>query len=168
MRKHISRFFLLLFFLQAAGGYVYFWARLGSIRQEMRQQLSHRPDDQLTLLVLTHEEFKRVKVDDHEVKVDGKMYDIARMVLKNDTIKIYALHDQAEDNLIAFLNELIRRSTTDKKQVPSQLVQLASLVFIPCQQVEMTCRLLSIHHHTPYRFPSSDFITEVENPPPRA
>jgi hypothetical protein len=167
VKKLFSRFCLMLLLMQVAGGYIYFWARLSVIRQEMRQQLRHRPDDQLTLLVLTQDEFKKARVDDHEVKVDGKMFDIARYEVENDTVKIYALHDRAEDNLLAFVNELIRRSAHDKKPVPTQLIQLVSLIFIPCQQVELTHRQLSVHHHTPYRFPSTGFITEVENPPPR-
>jgi len=167
VKKIIGIIFLSVLLLQVAGSYVYFIVRLSGIRSEMREQLKHKPDEELTLLTLSPEEFRKSKVDDHEVKVNGKMYDIARIVVTENKVLVYALHDEAEDNLLALLNEIVRRSSKDKKPVPSQLIQLLSLMFIPVEeQVLQNCRILYTHY-TGYSETIISFTCTIDSPPPR-
>lgn len=159
---------LSLLLLQAAGGYVYFIARLTAIRVEMREQLKTLPDHQLTLLTFTKEEFRKAKVNDHEVKVNGEMHDIARIVLKGEKLLVYAIHDEAEDNLLSFLDEMVKRASNDKKPVPSQLIQLLTLQFISVQTRLPQNTFVTIHHSSLYLTPLSSRATSIDSPPPRA
>jgi hypothetical protein len=167
VKKITGIVFLSVLLLQVAGSYVYFIVRLSGIRHEMREQLKHIPDEELTLLTLTREEFQKAKADDHEVKVNGKMYDIARIVVNDKNVFVYALHDEAEDNLLALLNEMVKRSSKDKKPVPSQLIQLITLVFVPVESQLLQNSSVAFIHHTPYRETSVSFYTVIESPPPR-
>lgn len=167
VKKVFGIVFLSTLLLQVAGSYVYFIVRLSAIRQEMREQLKAKPDEQLTLLTLTAEEYQKAKVDDHEVKVNEKMYDIARIVVQDDKVLVYALHDEAEDNLLAFLNEMVKRSSKDKKPVPSQLIQLLSLQFVIIENKIPALAGISVVHTTPYHTSFSSFIRRIESPPPR-
>ncbi len=167
MKKLTGILFLSVLLLQVGGSYVYFIVRLSAIRHEMRAQLQHKPDDQLTLLTLTHEEFQKAKADDHEVKVDGKMYDIARVVISGDKVLVYALHDEAEDNLIALLDEIVKRSSNDKKPVPSQLIQLLSLQFVIEENKFPSLTGEPVVHITPYSIYWPVGIASIESPPPR-
>ena len=167
MKKPVAIVFLSVILLQVAGSYLYFIVRLSGIRQEMREQLKDKPDDELTLLILTHAQFKKAKVDDHEVKVNGKMYDIARLVVKQDQVFVYALHDEAEDNLLAFLHEMVKRSAKDKKPVPSSLLHLLTLQFVIHEFVTRTNFGVFLDHITPYRACGSSFNSGIETPPPR-
>jgi hypothetical protein len=124
-------FFLCLLLIQAAGCYIYFVSRLITIRKEMREQLKYLPEEQLTRFYLTAEEFRKARVEDHEIKISGKMYDIARISEQGNRIMVLALHDEAEDNLFAFLSEIVSRSAKDKKPVPVQIEQLLTLHFLP-------------------------------------
>ena len=159
--------FLSILLLQVAGSYVYFIVRLSAIRQEMREQLKAKPDEQLTLLTLTAEEYQKAKVDDHEVKVNEKMYDITRIVVQDDKVLVYALHDEAEDNLLAFLNEMVKRSSKDKKPVPSQLIQLFTLQFVMIENTLPTLSATLVEHTTAYTISIPAFISLIESPPPR-
>jgi len=160
--------FLSLLLIQVAGCYIYFVGRLAAIRTEMREQLKYLPDDQLTLLKLTPEEFKKAKVDDHEVKVEGKMYDIARTTITKHHILVYAVHDEAEDNLLSFLDEILKRSSTDKKPVPSQLEELITLIFIPAEnQLPAACSM-DLIHSTHYSKTFLAFDRIIDSPPPRS
>ncbi len=168
MKKLFGITLLSLLLLQAAGCYVYFIARLTAIRIEMREQLNHLPDDQLTLLTLTFEEYQKAKVDDHEVKVNGKMYDIARLIVQKDKVLVYAKHDEAEDNLLSFLDEIVKRSTNDKKPVPSQLEQLLTLIFLPTENQLPVNSSVALIHATEYTRSFLAFDRMIDSPPPRS
>ena len=168
MKRSLSILFLGILLIQVSGCYVYFIARLTAIRIEMREQLNHLPDDQLTLLTLTTAEYHKAKVDDHEVKVNGKMYDIARVIFYKDKVLVYAIHDEAEDNLLSFLGEIVKRSTNDKKPVPSQLVQLLTLIFIPTENQFPVNSSVTFIHATKYTQSYHAFPRLIDSPPPRS
>jgi hypothetical protein len=168
VKKIFSILFLSALLLQVAGSYVYFIARLAGIRSEMREQLKYKPDEELTVFTLTPDEFLKIKVDDQEVKVDGKMYDIARIEKKGDKLVVYALHDEAEDNLLAFLSEMASRTSKDKKPVPSQLVKLITLQFV-FSEINLPVRTnYFTFHNSIYTEHESNFVQLIESPPPRA
>ncbi len=167
MKRVLGIILLNLLLLQAVGCYVYFIARLTAIRSEMREQLKYLPGNQLTLLTFTPEEYLHAKVDDHEVKVDGKMYDIARMTTTKNQVLIYAVHDEAEDNLLSFLDEILKRSSNDKKPVPSQLVQLLTLIFIPTENQLPVNSSVALVHATEYTKSFLAFDRMIDSPPPR-
>jgi len=161
-------FFLSLLLVQVGGCYIYFVGRLAAIRAEIREQLKHLPEEQLTRFHFTPEEFLTVRVEDHEIKVDGKMYDIARVTEQADHIIVLALHDEAEDNLLAFLTEMVSRSANDKKPVPIEVEQLLTLSFLPEAFIPLQNKCSDIIHTTPYKeFGSVVFFT-CELPPPRS
>jgi len=168
VKRSLCILFLGILLIQVSGCYVYFIARLTAIRIEMREQLNHLPDDQLTLLTLTTEEYQKAKVDDHEVKVNGKMYDIARLTVQKDKVLVYAIHDAAEDDLLSFLDEIVKRSTNDKKPVPSQLVQLLTLIFLPTENQLPVNSSVAFIHATKYTLSYLAFARLIDSPPPRS
>lgn len=169
MVKRIATiFFLGLLVLQVAGCYVYFMVRLSAIRTEKRAELKLLPDSALTVLTLTPAEFKQARVEEHEVKVAGKMYDIARIKLREGLVHVYGIHDEAEDNLLSFLNELVKRSTNDKKPIPEQLVNLLALEFLlEINSLPVNCSQ-PITHQSIYQNVISTVFHNSETPPPRS
>jgi hypothetical protein len=161
-------FFLGLLLMQVGGCYIYFVGRLAAIRTEMREQLKHLPEEQLTRFQFTPEEFVKARVEDHEIKVAGKMYDIARVTEKADRIIVLALHDEAEDNLLAFLSEMVSRSANDKKPVPVEVEQLLTLSFLSESFAIPQNEYSEIIHITPYKKFGSRVFFNHESPPPRS
>jgi hypothetical protein len=159
---------LSLLLLQAVGCYIYFIARLTAIRTEMREQLKTLPDHELTVFTFTHEEFRKAKENDHEIKVNGKMHDIARIVIQDNKLLVYALHDEAEDNLLSLLDEMMKRSSNDKKPVPSQLIQLLTLQFISVESYLPQNSFLTINHSSIYLSRQSLHAPIIDSPPPRS
>jgi len=167
VKKLTGILFLSVLLLQVAGSYVYFIVRLPGIRSEMREQLRHKTDEELTLLTFTEEEFRKAKADDHEVKVDGKMYDIARIAFHENRVLVYALHDESEDSLLALLGAMVSRTSHDKKPVPSQLLQLLTLQFVLIENKIPSIAGISVMHKTHYTRSLQSFISGIESPPPR-
>lgn len=132
LKRAFSIFVLVIFLAHFAGFYLYFFTQLQLVRQEMRAKLKELPADELELLILSAEEYKHAKVEEHEVKVQGKMYDIARVTEQSDSVLIYCVHDAAEDNLLAFLDKILSLPLKDKS-VPQGVLHFYTMCFLPTQ-----------------------------------
>lgn len=168
MKRAFTILLLTVFFLHFIGVYVYFVVKLSAIHREMKAQLQFLPEDQLERWQITRSEYESFKVDDHEISIAGKMYDIARVEQKGDSVIVFALHDEAEDNLLSFLDEVAVRSSKDTARAPSQVVQFTSLIFLmPMTAVLQKTSLTVIPSVTAYQFTTITFKAEHESPPPK-
>ncbi len=167
MKKLFAIAFVSLFLLHFAGVYTYFGVRLVAIRQEMKAKLKALPKEQLEKIILSKRDFQKVDVEENEIELNGKMYDIAKMEEKGNEYIVYALHDEHEDNLVSFLNEIVKRSSNDKKPVPSQLLQFLSLVFIPTQNNFCFYQKSYQKHFYQYSNLYLSFRTSIGSPPPQ-
>jgi hypothetical protein len=151
------------------GVYLYFGVRLFQIRTEMRAALKDLPQEKLEKFSMSQQEFNNVLMDEHEIKVDGRMYDIARVEQDHQLIIVYALHDEAEDNLLSFLDEIAKRPLQDKKSPPSQILQFIALTFLPPSKTALSHREGKILElNTKYAFNHSSIARSIESPPPQA
>lgn len=130
LKKILSVFVLSIFLAHFAGFYIYFFFQLSQIRTEMQAALRALPTKDLDLLKLSVEEYQRAKVEEHEIKVEGKMYDIARVEKQGDLLLVYCIHDEAEDNILAFLDKILSTPLKDKS-VPTGVLQFFSLNYLP-------------------------------------
>ena len=62
----------------------------------MKAKLRTLPDEELEILVMRQENFNKARVEEDEMEVLGKMYDIARIKESGDTVIVYALQDAEE------------------------------------------------------------------------
>jgi hypothetical protein len=133
----------------------------------MRAQLKELPSEKLQLLKLSPTAFKEAKVDEHEIKVNGKMYDISRIEKAGDTLLVYCLHDEAEDNLLAFLNKILSLPLKDKN-APSQVLKFTSLTFIlPSTPNFHPLPGIQSSTNTLYKVGISTFVPSLDSPPPK-
>jgi hypothetical protein len=117
--------------VQFAGLYCYYAFRLIEIRYEMEEDLARMPLHQLEKFTFTLTDYEKAKVEDKELKVNGKMYDVAKIERQNDLIVAYVLHDESEDDLISFVEMIMKKSHNDGKSKPEQLLKLISLQYLP-------------------------------------
>lgn len=170
LKRSLSVLVLCLFLAHFAGFYIYFFVQLSQVRKEMRAQLKYLPEDQLQLIKLSTAEYKKVKVDEHEVKVKGKMYDIARIRIQveSDSVFVYGIHDKAEDSLLAFLDKILSLPLKDKSG-PHQVLKFAYLTFIvPVVLQHNISRSVIPVTETGYLVSQTTFIQHPDSPPPKA
>lgn len=167
MKKFAAILVLTILLAHFAGYAVYFMVRMGQIRHEMRRELSLLPLRELTRFEFTLKEYHEAKVDDHEIKVEGKMYDIARMDFSGDRVIIYGKHDEAEDNLLAFFNEVFSRSWKDTQSSPTSLTSFLTLTFIiePCLALQV--EPVDQNHNTRLQLNPHSISLALESPPPK-
>jgi hypothetical protein len=169
LKRSFSITLIVLFLLNFVGVYLYFGIRLFQIRTEMRAALRDLPKEKLETFSMSQEEFEKVLVDEHEIKMKGRMYDIARIERDHQRIIVYALHDEAEDNLLSFLDEIAKRPLRDKKSPPSQILRFIALTFLPPSKASLSDRdgkILKLN--TKYTFNHSNIARSIESPPPQA
>jgi hypothetical protein len=165
LKRAFSIFVLGIFLAHFAGFYIYFFTQLHLVRQEMRAKLKELPAEELDLLILSMEEYQHAKVEEHEVKVDGKMYDIARVEQLGNQVLIYCVHDAAEDNLLAFLDKILSLPLKDKS-VPHGVLHFYTLHFLPAQFDFTLPEFTSPSSVTAYSAITSQFISaDIFYPP---
>lgn len=133
----------------------------------MRARLRELPADQLELIKLSRTEFEEAKEDEHEIKVHGKMYDIARAEVQDSLVNVYCLHDAAEDNILAFLDKVLASPLQDDHTVAS-MIQFFSLTYIPSYCDLVVPRFGNEESFTAYTESISVLCEEAEAPPPKS
>jgi hypothetical protein len=160
---------LVILLSNGTGFYVYYFLRLQDIRAEMRERLKLLPDEELEVLTLTREEYRKSVVEENEVKVNGKMYDVARVKISGRIVRVYCVHDEKEDNLLAFAAELLSAPMKEKPSVPVQIFQFIGLNFIlPTSDFDINNSGALVSIATPYGFALTEVCIQPSAPPPRA
>ena len=169
VKKSLSIALLSFFLLHLAGFYVYFGIRQAQIHREMRSKLKDLPADQLEVVHLSTTAYQLALRDGgDEIEVNGKMFDIARVEIKQNQVIIYCLHDSAEDNLLSFLDHVFKNAAQDRKQVPSPLLQFSALTFIlPSSLTFKNSLPLLFRAFTNYVVSDLSIIRSLDTPPPR-
>lgn len=158
---------LSILLINTAGFYVYYAVQLRQIRTEMRLTLRLRPDDQLEVLRLTKKKYTEARVDEHEVRVNGKMYDIARMKISEDSVIVYALHDEKEDDLLTLMGEIISKPLKDRSSMPVEIVQFLTLLFVQPQSATDFFSVKAGIFVSEYRFSIQVATPVMDSPPPK-
>lgn len=167
--KRFSTFVVLLIFsLNFLGFYAYYAFRLVEIRREMKAQLQFLPEEQLNQFVFSSTEYEVVRRGDDEIQVKGRMYDIARMEMREDSVLVLALHDEAEDNLISFIQTIVKRSASDKKPLPSTVMDFFTLVYLLPAFEWSGAAQLKEPGHTQHLLAQTSFYPSQHLPPPKA
>ncbi|MEQ9592505.1 MAG: hypothetical protein RLN86_07905 [Cyclobacteriaceae bacterium] len=167
MKKVLSILILSAMCVHLAGFYAYFVVRQNQIRQEMRETIGTLPHEDFERFVFTKDEYNKIRVNDHEVRINGQMYDHSTPIFEGDKIVLLARHDEAEDNLISFFQELIESTTQDEKPIPSQLTTFLSLTFITQPDLLLPSLQGETIKYLPLEQRTLKPLRPVESPPPR-
>lgn len=135
----------------------------------MRALLATLPDEDLELIILTPEEFKRARVEKHEIKVDGNMFDIARIVEKDSKLYVYGVYDEDEDNLLSLLNAVLNNLQDDSTPTPPSISLFSVLHFLPTQfDYSLTALPEKSLRLTYYNKSFVNFVSTIDSPPPKS
>lgn len=167
MKRSSAIAILLVLAIHFAGFYVYFFLRMVEIHRESKEALRLLPVEALVEIVVPAREVKSDWLDEMEFEWQGKMYDIASIQTTGNTVHFYCYHDEAEDNLLAFLDHVARQSNNDKRSVPSSLTDFFSLQFLPSIPTESRCIQMTLIGATPYVRVCIPFVALPDAPPPR-
>jgi hypothetical protein len=165
----VSILILAILLGNSIGFYVYYAIQLNRIHTEMRAALQFLPDHELQKFTLTTKAFKDALVDEGEIKIQGKMYDIARVSASGDRITLYAKHDEKEDDLLALINDVISKPLPDDKAIPASIVGFLTLVFVkPINEYAVWISVRNADVETTHLFSIQTMPSTPDSPPPWA
>ncbi|NJN42865.1 MAG: hypothetical protein HC811_12170 [Flammeovirgaceae bacterium] len=78
MNRIFAVVLVIVFLLQVGGYYLYVALREIQLQESFWENRENYKSEDLTILKLTSADFHKSKVDDNELRIDGKMYDIVR------------------------------------------------------------------------------------------
>ena len=139
------------------------------IRVEMKAAMKAMPDVALQKMVLTLEQYQSALTGEDELSINGHMFDMARANVNEGSVTVFGLEDHDEDNLLVFLKEAERRSSSDKKQIPTAFTYFTSLHFVlPINLISIPLSGTGINSLTRYSFSDSVFFPGLNSPPPKS
>lgn len=75
-------------------------------------------------------DFEKNKVNNHEIIVGGKMYDIRHVSICHDIVELVVAHDVKEENILNKLTNTIQKSEKKNSSLPADFVKLLSVIYI--------------------------------------
>ena len=147
-RTVFAGFLFLLMAANLAGFYVYFIFRLEVIHEESRAELFKNAAENFDCFDLTQRAYEDALIEENEIRLNDRMYDVAKVEFTDDRVILYARHDAAEDDLLLFIQEVIHNASTDEKPAPGSLTSFLFLTFLKPEllQLETVCFGHCIHH----------------------
>ena len=155
------------------GYYVVFRVRQLELKSEVHHYLkSHIDDRSVTRLQFAMENSKicdeRFKwQDEREFEFAGSMYDILDSKIENNTITIYCLRDDKENELLNSFAEMLRKQNSDKGKSGLLFQFFASLYTIPQEPAIPTATLTGLFSYGYYSTFLLDRTSEIITPPPQ-
>lgn len=135
----------------------------------MRARLATMPDEELEVVMLTPEVFQQARVEDHEIKVNGSMFDIARVVEKDSLFYVYGVYDEDENNLLSLLDAVLNNLQNDSGQAPPNFSLFSVLYYLPVTfDYHLTALPEKTFSQTVYTKSLVSFISLIDSPPPKS
>jgi hypothetical protein len=81
-------------------------------------------NEKLQSINLTSIQYQRFKVDDHEIKFNGKLYDIVFSEFKNGVYKLTVFHDEKEESILNEIAIFFKYKCKSNQKLPLRANQL--------------------------------------------
>ena len=174
MKKLTVISFLLVIFINQLGYYFYYSYQQYRIREEIKHQLlMNLPETELEVIV---EEDQKGKLSweeyNEEFHLNGEMYDVARIEIKDGKRLLHCINDKKEKKLLDHLAKVIRDNSDDARKqsrsgkniVKYQLVDFEQ----PVNEILQGIPQVPKPHYACYTTPLFTSVKEIKGPPPKA
>lgn len=126
----------------------------------------------LETVVIAQSLFEKNKLDKHEIRLNGNLYDIRRKTVVGDSVRLELYHDKHEESLLAMLgihySKLEKASGNESKPLALWVAQwLGSAFILPSAAPLPACGKSLALNHFPWHFPHSYDMCECPFAPPR-
>jgi hypothetical protein len=174
--KKLLSISLILLIMFNAGGYFFIYFQIENHFKEsaFNQINEFIPLENLELIkLLRHDETgKKIheyqRLDEKEIYYHGKMYDIYKEEIQNDTVFLYCLNDEKEDILENAFAEYINKKNDDNSL--SSVSNIIKILILSALQPNSTeFKNIQTHNHLSYIFTSKtqNIFIDIPSPPPK-
>lgn len=100
-----------------------------NVKHEMAAVI-HDPGTFCTSMSLSLSEFQKGRISDHEMYVNGRMYDIRSCSISGDQVQLQVVNDTKEESIIENIKGSVNNRTPGTKGTANQLIKLLTLDYI--------------------------------------
>lgn len=129
MKKVCYIILLPILFLQAGGALWYFHIQQENLKQEMAE-VTQNPGTACITMQLSRSEFQKGRIGNHEIYVNGSMYDIRSFNISGDMVQLIVVNDTKEERIIEHIKGYVNTNTPGSKGAATQLIKLLTLDYI--------------------------------------
>ena len=129
MKKLVYILLLAVLLLQSGGLVVFYRIRQMSIKYAMIQELK-REEKNLEKLVLSISEFEKCRINAHEIRYHGNMYDIKSRQTQGENILLTVINDKKETKIIEGLKHMAENENGNKTQLPDKVFKFLTLTYV--------------------------------------
>ena len=159
VKRLFSFLFLIVFIWQLAGFFIYFEIERYHVRKDIKRAIKHSlPQNQYKQFNFTNAEFNELTwINDHEFKMNGRLYDVVKKNKSNVGISVSCIDDIQETVLFAQLDEATASNLNNQpEKAPLKLfVKLLKLAyiernsaFLSLQNIEVSERTIQFHYQS--------------------
>lgn len=166
MKKSVYILLLTFILLQSGGMVVFYRIRQMSIKYAMVQKLKN-DEKNLENIVLSISEFEKCRINRHEIRYHGNMYDIKSSHADGKNITLVVINDKKEAKILKKLNQIADNEDENKKQLPDKLLKFMSLIYVCPEHSALT--FIASEEVSFEQKSDNDylFLADISSPPPK-
>ncbi|MBK7853422.1 MAG: hypothetical protein IPJ66_20445 [Bacteroidetes bacterium] len=167
MKKATYISLLTILLLQAGGLLLLFQIQQVRIQKSALHQLDSG-SGKTEQIVLSEADFNSSKINDHELRMNGKLYDFRYISNSSGQIILNVFHDASEENLIDWIEALATSDGQQQGDLPAHLVKLLTTTYL-ITDTEPVSFLHTVNEYSFFRFDERavSFARDQDSPPPK-
>ncbi len=137
------------------------------VQYEMHEKLKNS-NTPFELLTLTFAEYQKSKINSNEISLNRKMYDIKSVDISGDSVRLLAINDYEEENILEKIKNFIEKSDPSNSALPNHLYKLITLVYLQVTAENvfyLPMQSINVFHSLSANISTSD--SDIPSPPPR-
>jgi hypothetical protein len=172
-RKIIVSVLILIFCYNVFGYYVVYRVHSFRIKKEIKRKIKRSvPQSELTVFTFSKGESEDlIWIENHEFRLDGKMYDVVRKETKNNSITYHCINDTQEEVLFTNLDRHTKQFTDIQNsgdQHSKELITIMSKDYFQSHEEykfpDYSPDKFYTHHSEKEKY---DIYIDTDFPPPR-
>jgi hypothetical protein len=167
MKKNLPVLLISLIFLNTFGFNLLVDYLLFQCKRDFSAEKFYDLDKMIVLKVTGDEKIKLQRIDEDEIKYEGKMYDIFKEINRNGVLYIYCINDKKEDRLFELLFKVNKNDEPANQSVPAITKNLIkNYILAKGENLNLEHELKIIFFNTTANYNSP--IKKIVLPPPES
>jgi len=166
--KKASYIILLTILLLQAGGLLFLF-QIQQVRVQKAALLQLDSNSGNTeKLALSPSEFYSARINDHELRLNGKLYDFKSVSYSDGQVILDVFHDASEENIINWIEALASAKGNQQGELPAHLVKLLTTTYLGTNS-ESVLFFQPVLEFPFFQFEEQalSFSREQDSPPPK-
>lgn len=136
-----------------------------NVKHQISEVLKN-PETKFDKITLSHEEYRKVRLDNREINLEGKLFDIKEITFFEDRVELLAYHDTKEEGLISLVENFFSPENS-KNEYTIQVLKLFLSVFtFEKQSIDFTLPVYSDTYGSYLQVYYHSFPEDIYSPPP--